>query len=106
MPFSSDKTFTIKWRDYLIEVSFRRDPYNLVKIYDKRLDHIGIKCLEPDCHPLPVTSTGYRSHFIREDDIEQYESVEDFVIQWLDHEAKKAEWAKMEIKARQGNLFD
>jgi hypothetical protein len=41
---------------------------------------------------LPVTETGYRSHFCHESRIEPYGSALACVQVWQDHEAIKPEW--------------
>jgi hypothetical protein len=33
--------------------------------------------------PLPVTETGYRSHFFHPEELALFDDVEDFVRQWL-----------------------
>ena len=55
--------------------------------------------------PLPITGTGYRSHFMHispEDDITDPVA---FVLAWLDEESLHPEWAAHVVSARQGLLF-
>lgn len=54
---------------------------------------------------IPVTETGYRSHFLHESVIEPYGSALAFVQAWLDHEALDPEWRAYELASRQMSLF-
>ncbi len=42
---------------------------------------------------LPITETGYLSHFTHRDNLTTFTDAPDFVSQWLDHEAKKQKWS-------------
>lgn len=63
--------------------------------------HIEVRCQEP----LPITETGYRSHFVAPEEVELFGSPKAFVEQWIDHAAKDPTWIKKEQDARQGELF-
>ncbi len=52
------------------------------------LDHIEIESTPRT--RLPMTETGYRSHFIHPADLEEYSDAADFVRYWL--EAAAPEW--------------
>jgi hypothetical protein len=54
---------------------------------------------------IPVTETGYRSHFCHESQIEPYGSALAFVQAWLDNEAMKSEWRSYVESSRQLDLF-
>ena len=66
------------WRGIEIEVSHTKGFLN------SHLDHIEVRAKEP----LPITATGYRSHFLDPSDLDDYKDVEDFVRYWLEAEAK------------------
>jgi hypothetical protein len=55
--------------------------------------------------PLPVTTTGYRSHFIPMDQFEAFASLEQLVRLWLDDAAKSKEWMKAQEERRQLKVF-
>lgn len=55
--------------------------------------------------PLPVTETGYRSHFCHPSDIEAHGGPVGFAIAWLDHEADTPEWQARLASFRQLSLF-
>ena len=54
---------------------------------------------------LPVTQTGYRSHFIPTVELTLFDSLEDFVRQWLDEAAMSPDWQKHIDDSRQISLF-
>lgn len=67
--------------------------------------HIEIR--SPDNRILPVTDTGYRSHFMSgaEALAEFNHDPVEFVRWWLDEAAKDPAWQRRENDDRQGNLF-
>jgi cytolysin (calcineurin-like family phosphatase) len=70
------------------------------------IDHLAIRSVNPDRAPLPITSTGYFSHFMQPDTVEAHGG--DVVAQvtaWLDEEATKPEWRAHVERSRQGELF-
>jgi hypothetical protein len=71
------------------------------QIYGYGLAHIGV---EAPC-PLPITETGYRSHFTRPDVVEAEGGPVAFVLAWLDHEASTPAWKAKQDAARQMSLF-
>ena len=95
----------IDWNGYRIEITYVKG-WSRIPINGQRLDHIEICCVEPEDHPLPITGTGYRSHFIYEDQLSGYKDAVDYVTQWLDAEATTDAWKRIEANARQGCLFD
>lgn len=70
------------------------------------ITHLEIQSIAPERAPLPITSTGYRSHFVQPGTVEA--SGGDVVAQvraWLDEEAAKPEWREHVERGRQGELF-
>lgn len=63
--------------------------------------HIELRAEEK----LPVTETGYRSHFIHQDEFALFENVTCFVEQWLDTAANSPGWIKHKEESRQLSLF-
>ncbi len=64
--------------------------------------HIEIYCEEK----LPITATGYRSHFMVLKKLEPYDSHIEFVTNWLDENALSKEWQANVEQSRQGDLFE
>lgn len=71
--------------------------------YFADMDHIELHA--ENRQRLPVTETGYRSHFCHESVIEPYGCALAFVQAWLDHEAMKPEWRTHVESSRQMSLF-
>lgn len=69
------------------------------------LAHIEIETLEPARVPLPVTETGYRSHFTSPEEIAQAGGRVPFVRAALDDAAEDPAWKEREAAARQYSLF-
>lgn len=68
--------------------------------------HLEIRSITPECPPLPITRTGYHSHFHQPGTIEALGGdVVAQTIAWLDDEATKPEWQAYVEVGRQGELF-
>lgn len=67
--------------------------------------HIEIRSAEKRL--LPITETGYRSHFLNgADALAEFEhDPVAFVLWWLDEAAKDPSWQQREFEDRQGSLF-
>lgn len=68
--------------------------------------HPEIRSIAPERTPLPITETGYRSHFHPVGTVEAHGG--DVVAQataWLNEEARKADWLTHIERSRQGDLF-
>lgn len=88
-------TLTLMWEGIAIalshKIAFLGGPY----------DHIELRAPEP----LPVTTTGYRSHFIMPEELALFGGPEAFVRQWLDDAAQNEEWQEHLRQRRQLSLF-
>lgn len=67
--------------------------------------HIEITVLEPKGAPIPITETGYKSHFLDAEQLEAAGGPVAFFLAWIEQEAKTKAWAKAEAKWRQLELF-
>ncbi len=68
-------------------------------------DHIEIEAIEPKRAVLPITETGYRSHFIKSDEVDRSGGVRRFVTDWLASAAASKPWQRSQQAAKQGDLF-
>lgn len=82
---------TIEWRGISIEIT------HTPQRFGGPFDHIELRAAEK----LPVSETGYRSHFIHPDELTLFKGPEDFVRQWLET-AVTPEW---EAEYQQPSLF-
>jgi len=54
---------------------------------------------------LPITETGYRSHFHHEEALAEYSDAKAYVLAWLDHEARSSKWKAYVENQQQLSLF-
>lgn len=95
----------IEWCNYQIKVMYAYDPMRMAEYYDEPMSHIQIVTIEPERAALPITDTGYKSHFIPESNIAKYGSAKDYVLAWLNEAATSPAWIKAEEERRQYSLF-
>lgn len=97
--------YQIAWRDPVnkttidVRITHSRD------YLSSGTDHIEVESLRPKKAPLPITETGYRSHFIPPLDLMNAGGPVTFVTAWLDQEAKGKSWCKAASIKAQGDLF-
>ncbi len=97
---------TLEWEGVTVQISYDPDWSGLSEMGPTHhIAHIALDVLEPKGAPLPVTETGYRSHFVRPHDVEQAGGVIAFVRYWLETEARSPAWRRVEAKWRQLDLF-
>ncbi|MEQ6334716.1 hypothetical protein [Sphingobium sp. MK2] len=94
------QTYRFVWQDIGIEASYTPLKWNVIA-------HLVIRSVEPRGAALPITATGYRSHFHRPGTIEALGGdVVAQVIAWLDEEAAtNPEWRAYVEASKQGDLF-
>lgn len=68
-------------------------------------DHLETESLRPKKAPLPITETGYRSHFITPLELMNAGGPVTFVRSWLDREAAGNGWTRAATAKAQGDLF-
>ena len=90
---------TFIWQEIEIELTYWPLKWNAIS-------HLEIRSIEPERAPLPITETGYKSHFFQPDSVEFVNgSLVETVEQLLDDEAKSKEWLDYVQASRQGELF-
>ena len=97
------QTHLLTWRGISIEVRYCAE---WSESYRRSFGY-GLAHLEIDAsgQPLPVTTTGYRSHFTRPDVIEEHGGPAAFALGWLNSEANTKAWRKIDTQHRQLTLF-
>lgn len=96
----------IDWRGYRIEVAYCRSwSPSFEGIYGCAMSHIEVRTIEPERAPLPITETGYRSHFIHEPVVAEYGGAEAIIRMMLDEAANSREWIEREQNSKQLSLF-
>ena len=69
------------------------------------IEHLEIRSIDPEKSPLPITETGYKSHFVDESSLHEYGGALAYVLAWLNEEAGKPEWQRQKEVASQYSLF-
>jgi hypothetical protein len=87
----------LEWQGIGIEVRYTPNRFEI------GCDHIELHA--DDKKRIPVTETGYRSHFIHRSAIEPFGSAEAYVRTWLDQEAQSPSWRTYVEASRQLTLF-
>ncbi len=87
--------FTLIWGGRSIEVSYQNNWLNSGHW------HIQLRCAER----LPVTDTGYRSHFLATTTVADEPAVREFVTAWLDTAAERPAWRRYLEDSKQLKLF-
>ena len=67
--------------------------------------HLEIESIAPERAHLPITETGYRSHFTSPDTVAAYGGPVAFVEAWLETESQAPDWRREEQQRRQLTLF-
>lgn len=94
-----EQTYRFTWQGIEIEATYTPLKFGVMA-------HLAIQSINPENAPLPITETGYRSHFHQPGTIEAHGGdVVAQVIAWLDQEAAKPEWKRHSEASRQGELF-
>lgn len=87
----------IVWRGITVHIRYETQYSRM-----RDLHHLDILAVEPPRAKLPITETGYLSHFYYG---EVVENVGAEVLKWLEEEADKPEWKEAEASAKQLMLF-
>jgi hypothetical protein len=90
----------LQWRDVLLEISYEHDYMGSAPIA-----HLQIQVLSPKGAIIPVTETGYRSHFISNVYVEGAGGPVAYVREWLDSEAATPAWQRKEQASLQLSLL-
>ena len=60
--------------------------------------------MRPPAPPLPITQTGYLSHYLDQDALAKAGGPVALFTDWIEREGKSRAWAKTDFKWRQGGL--
>jgi hypothetical protein len=99
------ETHRITWRGIVVEIGYEPSWLDLTEINGTIKAHLDITAVQPERAPLPMTETGYRSHFPMQDDVADAGGPVSYVLAWLDHAAEDPAWKARQAAARQLTLF-
>lgn len=94
---------TLNWRGITIEVTY--EAYWLRREGFYCPCHLTLKAIAPERCPLPVTGTGYLSHFTDPVYVEKAGGPLAYVTAELEAAAPSRKWRKQEAEQRQLSLF-
>ncbi len=97
--------YDIAWRNPVTNESIRIRITHARDYLASGSDHIEVESIKPKRAPLPITETGYRSHFMPALDLINAGGPVTFVASWLEREAVSKAWTKAEAVRSQGDLF-
>ncbi|GHF70160.1 hypothetical protein [Seohaeicola zhoushanensis] len=102
---SSCEHFRVDWRGIMIEIRYAPNWMDLSEVYGYQLAHLEVESIEPARAVLPITETGYRSHFIADADIHAAGGPVAFMLDAIEQAASHPAWKRQEDAARQYSLF-
>lgn len=97
--------YQINWQDPATGRSVRLSIRHARDYLSQGSDHVEVESLKPPRAPLPITETGYRSHFLPGIELINAGGPVTFVTAWLDREAQSPKWRKAQSGRAQGDLF-
>lgn len=97
--------YEIDWTDSLTNETVRIRITHTRDYLSSGTDHVELESIRPRKAPLPITETGYRSHFMPALELINAGGPATFVTAWIEREAKAKTWAKRETAKAQGDLF-
>ena len=96
--------FRMVWSGVSIEIRWEPNWLNLTSSGHDTA-HLEIESIAPERAPLPITETGYRSHFTSPDTVGAYGGPVGYVEEWLETESQAPDWRCQEQERRQLSLL-
>ncbi len=91
----------IEWQEIPIEIRYCPD----WSVDERGFGFAHLEIVSVDRVKLPITETGYRSHFIAPDEIEVHGDATEYALAWLDEASRGKAWIDHLECQRQGCLF-
>lgn len=101
-PKPSDETLV--WEGITLAIAYQRHWLPPDEDYPGRA-HLEVRVIAPEGAPLPITDTGYRSHFLLTGIAEQAGGPAAYVRRWLDEASRQPHWRRIHDRWRQLSLF-
>lgn len=99
---AAPQSFRADWRGISLTISWVETYF---AIHDGSYAVAHLEIIADDRTPLPVSETGYRSHFIQRETVEAEGRPVAYTHAWLNHEAAKPAWKAYVEQTRQLSLF-
>lgn len=97
------ETFRTEWNGIVLEIRWEPNWLNINTGVD--MAHLEIETIAPERAPLPITETGYRSHFTAPESVAAYGGPVSYVEAWLETESQAPDWRIVQQEQRQLSLF-
>lgn len=97
------QNFETTWSGITIHIRYEQ---HWLGVDNLCMAHLDIESVAPKRAPLPITETGYLSHFTPPAHIEDVGGPVAFVTAWIEAEASMKKWKAADMVRRQGSLFD
>ena len=92
-------TLGFTWRDVALKITVTED------CWSPGQTQLELSVVQPKGAPVPITSTGYRCHYLPAELLAANGGPIAFFSDWLDREARTKAWQQAEFRWRQGDLF-
>lgn len=97
--------FEATWNGIQLSISWEPRWLNLSDDYGMDTAHLQIEAIVPERAMLPITETGYKSHFTTSSVVAGMGGPVACVLAWLDQEAATPVWQQHVAASRQLALF-
>jgi hypothetical protein len=109
-PLEESRAFEVAdivWQGISLTVSYEADYLSsAARGLHFTISHLELRVTAPVGAPLPVTETGYRSHFLPPGTIEEAGGPSAFIQAWLNEASRSVAWQRTHGRWRQLKLFD
>jgi hypothetical protein len=99
------ETASIDWEGFTVAIAYEADWLNIGAGGGRKMAHLTLQVTAPADGILPVTETGYRSHFLPFGIVEEAGGPSAFARAWLDDAAHDPRWRKQFAAWRQLSLL-
>ena len=103
---SNIQIHTLIWQGIELEIRYTKSwSVSFEKTYGHSMAHLEVRTVTQTHQALPITETGYRSHFIVAGEIEVFGGPVGYVQAWLDDAANNPAWKDSAAANGQISLF-
>jgi len=95
------KSQKVNWQNIGIEIRYCPN----WSVVEDGYGFAHLEIISDDRQKLPITGTGYKSHFLPPEDITEYGGALDYAIAWLEEASQSNAWRDHVEDQRQGCLF-
>ncbi|RYG88942.1 MAG: hypothetical protein EON59_02795 [Alphaproteobacteria bacterium] len=95
----------LHWRGVNLEITFEANWLGMDPAREFATAHLTVTAKRPERVRLPISETGFRSHFVHADEVVEGGGPVAYVQAWLDYMARSREWLAQVQANRQLTLF-